>query len=199
MKKLYFITHPEVIIEPDVPAPQWALSEQGKARMGRMLRQPWIPQIGAIYSSCEQKTVDGAGILADARDLSFTRMETLGEIDRSATGYLPFDEFMGVYAEFLANPMVSVRGWEIGVVAQQRIINAIMAVVDDAKDVAGEIAVVSHGVVGLLYLCHIKGCPISKEHEHPKAAGGGNYFCVDVEKCELVTDWTPIDGLTNSV
>lgn len=204
MQKLYFITHPEVVIDPEVPATQWPLSVQGKERMRQLSKQPWMQNIGAIYSSCEQKSIDGAAILADGLKLSFTKLEALGEIDRSATGYLPFDEFMNVYAEFLANPTVSVRGWEISVNAQQRIINAIQAVVEETKvnyvtindnhSIRGDIAIISHGVVGLLYLCHIKGCPVSKEQEHPAAANGGNYFCVDVENQVLINDWMPIDS-----
>ena len=193
MKYLNFITHPQVVINPDVPAPQWPLSDLGRERMRQLSQQPWTQEIGSIYSSREQKAIDGAGILADALGLSFTKMEALGEIDRASTGYLPFDEFMGVYAEFLANPTSSVRGWEVLVDAQQRIIEAIDTVVDDAKGVDGHIAVVAHGVVGLLYLCHIKGCPVSQEQEHPNAAGGGNYFCVNVDNGVLLRDWQPID------
>lgn len=193
MKKLYFITHPEVHIDPDVPAPQWSLSDRGKARMRQMTQQPWVQEIGAIYSSNEQKAIDGAEILADALGMSFTQWEALGEINRSATGYLPFDEFMDVYAEFLGNPTMSVRGWEVLVDAQRRIVDAIQTVVADAEGVNGDIAIVAHGVVGLLYFCHIKGCPVSKEEEHPKAASGGNYFCVDVEGRTLLEEWTPID------
>lgn len=32
-RHLYFITHPNVLIDPTVPVPQWPLSERGLARM----------------------------------------------------------------------------------------------------------------------------------------------------------------------
>ena len=64
MKTVYFITHPEVVINPSVPVPQWPLSAQGLARMRRLLRQPWVAQITAVYCSTEQKAIDGAALLA---------------------------------------------------------------------------------------------------------------------------------------
>ena len=36
MSLVYFITHPDVVIDPDVPVPQWPLSAQGKERMKKI-------------------------------------------------------------------------------------------------------------------------------------------------------------------
>ena len=57
MKTVYCITHPEVVINPAVPVPQWSLSLQGLARMRVLLRQPWVPQITALY--CMQHRAEG--------------------------------------------------------------------------------------------------------------------------------------------
>jgi hypothetical protein len=56
---VHFITHPEVVIDPTIPAPQWPLSAEGKRRIGLMLRQSWIVGIRAIFSSSERKAIDG--------------------------------------------------------------------------------------------------------------------------------------------
>src|SRR5262249_5576954 len=122
------ITHPEVVIDPAVPVPRWPLSIQGLARMRLLLRQPWIPQITAIYCSTEQKTMDGAALLSVHLALTVTPVAVLGENDLSATGYLPAPEFERVVAQFFAHPTVSIRGWEPAVVAQQRIVRAITAI-----------------------------------------------------------------------
>ena len=61
---VYFITHPEVVVDPKVPVPDWPLSERGLARMRKLLSQPWVPGVGAVYSSTEQKAIDGAEILS---------------------------------------------------------------------------------------------------------------------------------------
>ena len=89
----YLITHPNVVISRDVPVPRWPLSELGKQRMRAGLRQPWVRDITAIYCSTEQKAIDGAAILAEHLSLPFHEVEALGENDRSATGFLPPDEF----------------------------------------------------------------------------------------------------------
>src|SRR5262249_3840496 len=93
MKTVYFITHPEVVIDPSVPVPQWPLSAQGLARMRLLLRQPWVAQITAVYCSTEQKAVDGATVLAAHLGLPVSPVADLSENDRSATGYLPAPEF----------------------------------------------------------------------------------------------------------
>ena len=63
MSLVYFITHPDVVIDPDVPVPQWPLSARGKERMKKILTQSWIGTIGSVYCSAEQKAIDGAKIL----------------------------------------------------------------------------------------------------------------------------------------
>ena len=87
MKSVYFITHPEVAIDPAVPVPQWSLSETGRQRMRRLLTQPWVDTITAVYSSTERKAVEGAAILAEHLALPVHPLEARGENDRSATGF----------------------------------------------------------------------------------------------------------------
>jgi hypothetical protein len=41
-KNVYFITHPNVLINRDVPVPHWPLSELGLERMRLCLRQPLL-------------------------------------------------------------------------------------------------------------------------------------------------------------
>ena len=120
-RHIYFITHPNVVISPDVPITEWPLSALGLQRMRASLAQPWVRDITAIYSSTEQKAIDGAAILADHLALDFTQVHALGENDRSSTGYLVLAEFEAVADQFFAEPEVSVRGWERAVDAQARI------------------------------------------------------------------------------
>ena len=92
-RTFYLISHPNVVISRDVPVPRWPLSERGRARMRAGLQQLWVKDVVAIYSSTEQKAMDGAGILGEHRSLPFTPIHELGENDRSATGFLPGEEF----------------------------------------------------------------------------------------------------------
>jgi broad specificity phosphatase PhoE len=192
MKKVYFITHPDVVVDPAVPVPQWPLSARGKDCMRQMLAHPWVNAVESVYCSTEQKAIDGAAILAAHLSLDYVMVEALGENDRSSTGYLPGDEFWATAALFFARPDESVRGWEIARDAQRRIVDAVDAIVEN-DDSAGDIAIVSHGGVGTLYLCHLKGCPISQDEGQP-GTSGGCYYCFEARSKALLYDWRTIDS-----
>jgi broad specificity phosphatase PhoE len=191
MAGVYFITHPEVAIDADIAVPDWTLSSFGRARMHRLLDQPWVSGLGAVWCSAERKARDGALILADAIGVVPSVLEGLGENDRSATGYLPKAAFEATADAFFARPEESIRGWERAVDAQRRIIAAIGIVLARSER---DVAVVSHGGVGALLLCRLKGCAISRTEDQP-GEGGGNYFCFDEETFSLRHGWLPIDGI----
>lgn len=191
-RRAYLITHPDVIIDPDVPVPRWSLSPRGRARMESMLSQPWVRDIGAVYCSTEQKAVDGAKILAVHLGLPFEAVGALGEIDRSATGYLPADEHRAAAHLLFAQPDQSVRGWETARGAQRRMVAAMDDILARVQGQA-DVAIVTHGGVGALYLCHLKGVEIDRGQEAPHP-NGGCYYCFEVDSRVLVQDWETIDG-----
>jgi broad specificity phosphatase PhoE len=188
---VHFITHPEVAIDPAIPVPQWPLSAEGKRRMGLMLRQSWVAEIRAIFSSSECKAMDGAEILAGLLALPITVMEELGENDRSSTGYLPQREFEALADEFFTRPQESVRGWERAVDAQRRIVSAMDQLLTRSPTDGG-IAVIAHGGVGALLLCHLMGVPISRAQDQ-KGSGGGNVFSFDATNRSLLSGWRRIE------
>lgn len=143
--------------------------------------------IGAVYSSGEQKAKDGAAILGSRLGLSPTVKPTLHENDRSATGFLPPDEFWPVVEQFFANPETPIRGWERAIDAQRRIVSAVEEIqtIEEAK---GDIAIVAHGGVGALFLAHLTGTTISRALEQPHG-GGGCYLTIDRQTGRLVTGW----------
>jgi broad specificity phosphatase PhoE len=189
---VYFITHPDVPIDPAVPVPDWPLSLLGLDRMRRALAQPWIADIRAIWCSTERKARDGADILAKHLNLPITACAALGENDRSATGYLPKVEFEAVANQFFANPKQSIRGWEKAIDAQHRIVAAIDHVCA-ASAGSGAIAIVAHGGVGTLLLCHLRGVKIGRAHDQPPN-NGGNFFAFAAGTRQLHHGWRPIDG-----
>ena len=192
MPTLHFITHPEVVIDPSVPVPDWPLSGVGVRRMGLALAQPWMARLGAVFSSAERKATDAARIVADRFGLSPVIVAGLGENDRSATGYLPKAEFEATADLFFGHPADSVRGWERAVDAQRRIVAAVEHAIADAAG-QGDIAVISHGGVGALLLCHLKGVPISRAEDQP-GAGGGCVFSFDAGTRRLLSGWRLIDA-----
>jgi broad specificity phosphatase PhoE len=191
MTLVYFVTHPDVVIDPLVPVPQWRLSEVGIARMRTFARQPWLSNTRSIYASAERKARDGAAILSAELGRAYTVVEALGENDRSSTGYLARIEFEERVREFFARPYDSVGGWERAIDAQHRI----TAAVDDilAREVGDhDIAVISHGGVGALFLCHLKKIDITPDANQP-GNGGGNYFVFDRRSLRLLVNWRSID------
>ena len=154
------------------------------------LRQPWVKDIKAIYCSTEQKAIDGAQILASHLSLPFREIEELGENDRSATGFLPPDEFERVADEFFAKPQLSVRGWERAIDAQARIVRAVQQISQDRA-----VAIVSHGAVGTLLYCYLAGEPIARRWDQPPN-GGGNYFWFTRSPRQVFSWWRAFDANT---
>jgi len=189
---VHFITHPDVAIDPAVPVPEWPLSERGRTRMRAVLRQPWVADLRAVFCSTERKAIDGATILAGALGLPVIEISELGENDRSSTGYLPKLEFEAVADAFFARPQESVRGWERAVDAQRRIVAAVDEVLCRAPT-EGDIAIVSHGAVGALYLCYLQDRPIGRDADQPPG-NGGNRYAFEITGRRLLHGWRSIDS-----
>jgi len=191
MPTLHFITHPEVTIDPSVPVTEWPLSPEGVRRMSLTLEQPWMKELGAVFSSAERKATDAARLVAGHFGLPWVTIAELGENDRSTTGYLPKVEFEATTDLFFAYPTRSVRGWERAVDAQRRIVAAVGQVITEAAG-SRDIAVISHGGVGALLLCHLKGLPITRAEDQP-GAGGGCVYSLDVGTRVLISGWRLIE------
>jgi broad specificity phosphatase PhoE len=191
VRTFYLITHPNVVISRDVPVPRWPLSELGKQRMRAGLRQPWVRELTSIYCSTEQKAIDGAQILAAHLGIGFEQVAELGENDRSATGFLPPDEFERVADQFFGWPDQSIRGWERATDAQSRIVRAVEDIAATDKS-SGAIALVSHGAVGTLLYCHLAGEPIDRRRDQP-ANGGGNFYGFTLSPRAVHSWWRAID------
>ncbi|CDX42042.1 Phosphoglycerate mutase [Mesorhizobium sp. SOD10] len=185
----YYITHPQVRIDANIPVPEWGLSDIGRARAVAMLGQPWIGSIRRVVSSAERKAIETAEILARHLGLVVEVRERMHENDRSATGFLPPPEFEAVADQFFANHHVSIRGWERAIDAQHRIMGGVDAVLGTGID--GDIAFVGHGGVGTLLLLLLDGRGISRIADQP--AGGGNYFAYNIEEGRILHGWRPID------
>jgi len=190
-RSVYFVTHPNVVVSRDVPVPEWPLSELGLSRMSAGLKQPWMREVSAVFCSEERKAIDGARILAQHVSVNFTKVAELGENDRSATGFLPPQEFEQVADAFFAHPHQSVRGWERAIDAQERIVKAVRQAVRSDPG-SGSIAIVSHGAVGTLLYCHLAGKEIDRRWDQP-ANGGGNFFRFTHDPPVAASWWRPID------
>src|SRR5437588_5246882 len=164
---VYFISHPEVVVRPEVPMTSWDLSEVGLARWERLLRQQWVSSVGAVWSSRETKATTAAERLARVRGLPVNYLPELGEMDRSATGCITDPgEFNRVVDAFFAKPDKSIRGWERAADAYRRIVAAVDRAICESP-AGAQIAIVSHGGVGALLKCHLKRVPVSRAEDQP--------------------------------
>jgi len=190
---ILFITHPDVVVDPTIPVPNWPLSARGRQRMAALAGRPIAGQIQSIACSKERKAVEAAEILGERRQLTPIRFADLGENDRSATGFLPSEEFEATADLFFANPTNSVRGWERAIDAQQRIVAVTNRIRTSAPaDPSTMVAVIAHGAVGALLLCRLKNVPIDRKWDQP-GGSGGHYFRFSCSDLGLKHGWRPID------
>jgi broad specificity phosphatase PhoE len=191
MASLIFITHPEVVIDPDQPITEWPLNPIGHARMGHFVDLLASRNVTAVYASTERKATDGAAIVAERLNLPYATYEDLGENDRSSTGFIAPPEFWDVVREFFGSPHESIRGWERAIDAQTRIVNAVSRILRE-DETSGDIVVVSHGAVGCLLTAHLQKVDIGKE-SRPQYPGGGCFIVIDRDTFTLTQDWRAIE------
>lgn len=191
MTSLIFITHPEVVIDPDQPITEWPLNPIGRARMDRFVDLLADRTVTAVYASTERKATDGAAIVAERLGLSYRTQEDLGENDRSSTGFIAPPEFWEVVREFFVRPHESIRGWERAIDAQTRIVNAVSRILRE-DGTSGDMVVVSHGAVGCLLTAHLQKVEIGQE-SRPQHPGGGCFIVIDRDTFTLTQDWHAIE------
>ena len=184
-----YLTHPQVQIDPGVPVPSWGLSDIGKARVRALVEAGWLAGTTQAISSGERKAIETAKPIAVALNIDLEIRLAMHENDRSATGFLPPAEFEAIADRFFANPMVSVRGWERAVDAQERIVYEVETVLDRSEE--GDVLFVGHGAVGALLLCHLSKIKIARAHDQP--SGGGHYFSFLKESRHVLHGWRPIE------
>lgn len=142
MRELYLIRHATPAVQPNVPAPQWPLSERGadEARTLATTAQSW--GIEALYSSGEAKARSTALIIGEVLGLPVNVVDGLQET-RLDVWISNSDEFGDAVRQILEQPEVSLRGAERAGAAGDRF--------DAAIEIIGEgpfpAAVVTHGRV----------------------------------------------------
>lgn len=189
MARVWYISHPAVIVDPQKPVPRWSLKPEGRAVLAHFIarERPALSAIRSIWSSDETKAIEAAALLGDALGLQPAIAADSHENDRSATGFIPPDQFEAAADAFFAHPTESFRGWERAVDAQARIVAAYRAVVAAAP--AGDVAMVGHGGVGTLLYCHLAGLAIDRRHDQPAQ---GSYWIAERAGAPPTHGWRPL-------
>ena len=190
MPRISFLTHPQVVIDPALPVPRWPLSDVGRRRARLFADSLADGEVTAVWSSREQKALDGGAIIAGRLGVQHRIDPDLGENDRSATGYIAPPEFWEVVAQFFGKPDESARGWETARHAQTRIVTAMRRLARD-EPTRGDIVVVAHGGVGELLMAHLQGVAIG-DHDKPQHPGGGCWIEIDKDGFSLLAGWRTV-------
>jgi broad specificity phosphatase PhoE len=180
-----YLTHPQVQIDTAVPVPSWGLSAIGRTRVQALVEVGWLTGTTQIISSGERKSIETAEPIATALGIDVEINKAMHENDRSATGFLPPNEFEGVANEFFAYPDRSVRGWERAVDAQARIVREAESVLSRHRP--GDVLFVGHGAVGTLLFCYYSKIAITRAHDQP--GGGGHYFSMTKSDRQVLHPW----------
>ena len=189
-RRIRYLTHPQIVIDPDRDVRLWGLSETGRARVERLAKSRVLAGTRTIVSSAETKARQTAAPLAAALGCGVIVRENMHENDRSATGFLPSEAFEQVADRFFADPDGSVRGWETARDAQTRIVAEVAAVLAQNPD--GDLLFVGHGAVGTLLYCHHACVSISRDHD--QIVGGGCFFDF-TEGQAPEAGWRPLESL----
>lgn len=189
MARIIFVTHPDVVIDPAVPVPQWPLSDLGRTRMAAFAWKLSDERLAAVWTSEERKALDGGEILSARLGIPHRVDAGLGENDRSSTGYLEAEAFWPVVQAFFARPDESVQGWETARHAQDRIVAAVRRAADAQE---GDIAIVSHGGVARLLTARLQGVAIGQE-DRPRNPNGGCFIVFDTASPGPPSAWADIE------
>lgn len=191
MTAILYITHPQVVMDRDVPVPQWGLSEVGRNRALALADRHDFPGGTLFISSTETKALELAEILARSCDGKVISDAVLGENDRSATGFLPPEEFENMADRFFASPDESIKGWERAIDAQARVVSTVTRLCANNTS-ASALVFCGHGAVGSLLKCHMGNRPIGRHEDQP--GGGGNIFAFSLAPEKLICEWTPMEN-----
>jgi len=180
-KHLILVRHSLPEIAENLPAHEWKLSEEGRARAeqlaGRLTR--YRPEV--IVSSVEPKARETAGIIAEKQNLELHVLEGLHEHDRSQAPYLTGDEFERSVREFFEKPGALVFGNETADECHARFERSVRSVLSRYPDQT--IALVAHGTVISLFVSRLirsSGLLIWKELGLPC------FLVVDVQSASLI-------------
>jgi broad specificity phosphatase PhoE len=186
-----YLSHPHVKIDPDVPVPQWGLSELGRQRSVNIRNAASLQNTKCIISSAETKAIETAAIIAEGLGLKYLVRSASHENDRSATGYLHGVEFENAVGQFFTHPTKNFRGWESAFDAQARIVSEALHVI--ASWQSNDILMVGHGGVGTLLYCHFAKMPIQRIRDQPP--GGGNYWALEINNQRIIHGWQAMERL----
>jgi broad specificity phosphatase PhoE len=148
--RLILIRHSQSQADPERPAGQWPLTEEGRRRCGPLAERLAAYAPDVIVTSHERKAIETGNLVAARLKLPFSSADGLHEHQREHVGWLPNPAFEQAIAAFFARPDELVFGEETAAQACARFEAAVWSIVDAHPDQT--IALVTHGTVMSLFV-----------------------------------------------
>ena len=184
MTKLIYITHPSVEIDKNKLPHEWGLSEKGFDQVKLLMEQTFWPEVDVIYSSIEPKAMQVAKMASEKYGIPWFQEKDLGEADRTATPFLPLEEYMAAIQQAYTSPDENIKGWESHHQMMKR--NSVILEKIKIENQGKTIVIVGHGGAGTTVKCYIKGIE-PQFSEDPKQTGC--IFIADIDTNKIIQDW----------
>jgi broad specificity phosphatase PhoE len=158
-RQLILVKHSLPALEPDKPANQWRLSEEGQQRCEVLARHlsPYLPF--ELFSSIETKAAQTAALAASRLGIPWQEFPGLHEHERSEVGFCSPEQFQANMQSFFNHPAEVVFGTESAEQALARFSKAIQVLCKNHPPCNGRLVVVAHGTVISLFVAHWGGLP----------------------------------------
>lgn len=150
-----FIRHARPEIDPQRPAGQWPLSDDGRQQSLALAQRLNGMGLTHIVTSTEQKAIDTGRIIATHLGLPHQTAPNLHEHDRTDVPYQSEAQFQQAIRDLFAHPDQLVFGRETANQALARFKQAVGDVL--AMFPAGKVAIVAHGTVISLCVADCSG------------------------------------------
>lgn len=156
MKKyLILARHSLPKIVEGMPAREWNLSDEGRARSQRLAERLTKYKPDFLVSSVELKAKETAEIIAVKHGLELRIIEGLHEHDRGELSYISVDRFQATVHDFFERPDELVFGSETANQAHARFNRAVQSVLNYLENKT--IVIVTHGTVIALFVSRLIG------------------------------------------
>ena len=183
--KIYLITHPDTVIDSQRPINRWKISKDGWKQVKNLGKKRFWNNVEFIYASTEPKANLSARYWSKNHNI---RMKIVAGIDEvNDRKFLPKKKLWENADLFYAAPRKSAGGWETAENCLKRMVKSINRIKNESKRKKYQsIAIVSHGAVANIYVCHLKKVRASVKTGQKKI---GSWIIIDAGKNKILTKW----------
>jgi broad specificity phosphatase PhoE len=123
-----FLRHFQTKVEPETPAAEWQLSEEGRKRSEEFIENNEF-NVETVYTSTEPKAVQTAEKIAEKAGAEIVKIDLLREVDRSEEGFVEdHDRYIELVEDYLSGGLEA--DWE----SQEKVKQRFQEFLDEAEE-----------------------------------------------------------------